>query len=184
MPTYTNRIPDSPRGPALPIRRTPAYSALVAIVTAEDLVGCYTHYYHGRTVPCELPNCPAHDEGIPYRWHAYMSAYDVKSALHFIFEVTAAGAEPFIEYRDHHGSLRGCLFQARRLHNRPNGRLLIQTKPANLKEVRVPKAPDLTKCLAILWNLPTPTVKNAGRDPQRKTDIVIHDPDTNAKGIG
>lgn len=154
MPTYTSSIPDTPRGPALPIRRAPANGNLLAIITAADLIGTNTHYYKGRTMPCELPNCEPHDHGIPFRWHAYVSAWEVKTGLHFIFETTAAGAEPFIEYRDHHGTLRGCLFSAKRWQQRPNGRILIQTKPADLKEIRLPQAPDLVKCLAILWSLP------------------------------
>ena len=172
MPNYTHNIPDSPSGPALPIRRTPAYTPMQAIVTSPDLIGTYTHYYKGRTVPCESPDCEPCQEGIPFRWHAYLAAHDRKTALHFIFEVTAAGAEPFIDYRDSHGTLRGCLFQARRHMQRQNGRVLIQTKPADLTEIRLPKPPDLTKCLAILWNLPNGEVKKNGVNPQKRTPRI------------
>lgn len=172
MPRYSHNIPDAPSGPALPIRRAPAYSALVAIATAQDLIGTYTHYYKGRTIPCESPNCDACQNGIPFRWHAYLSAWDCKTALHFIFEVTAAGAEPFIDYRDHHGTLRGCLFSARRWKERPNGRVLIQTKPADLREIRLPQPPDMEKCLSILWSLSEKDVKTTGRQPEKRTPHV------------
>lgn len=173
MPDYTNVIPESPRGPSFPIRRTPPGQPLVAIVTSEDLIGTYTHYFKGRTMPHAAQNCPACNDGISYRWHAYLSAWETKSALHFIFEVTAMGAEPFIEYRNHHKTLRGCLFQARRLQNKANGRILIQTKPQDLKELRVPQPPDLAKCLAILWNLPTDSVRTDGYSPEKRTKIAI-----------
>ena len=154
MPTWQTTIPDSPRGPALPIRRTPAFKPLTAIVTSEDLLGCYTHFYKGSTIPCEGDDCPAHQDGIPFRWHAYLTAVDTGNNLHFIFEITALGAAPFTDYREHHKTLRGCLFQAKRWNNRPNGRILIQTKPADLTERQIPTAPDLRKCMAILWSLP------------------------------
>lgn len=169
MPKYSNQIPTDPRGPALPIRRTPAYSKLRAVVTSQDLLGCFTHYFKGRTAPCERPDCEPCRDGLPFRWHAYFACEDVATALHFIFEVTAAGAEPFVEYRDAHGTLRGCLFEAARWKSRPNGRILVRTKPADLTERRLLKPPDLEKCLAILWNLPGDSVNCCGRDPQTKT---------------
>jgi len=154
MPTYTNAIPTQPRGPALPIRRAPASGHLAAIITSDDLIGTNTHYYKGRTMPCEAPECDACSHGVPYRWHSYCAAWEPKTALHFIFETTATAAEAFIEYRDHHKTLRGCFFSAKRWQQRPNGRILIQTKPADLTEYRLPTGPDLTRCLAILWSLP------------------------------
>lgn len=175
MPTYTNQIPAPSSGPALPIRRTPPQTPLIAIVTSDDLIGTYTHYFKGRTQPCETPNCEPCQEGIPFRWHAYLSAWETKTALHFIFETTAAGAEPFTDYRDHHGTLRGCLFQAKRWLQRPNGRLLIQTKPVDLKEIRLPQPPDLIKCLAILWNLSDNHLAPDGYRPDRKMKAIAPD---------
>lgn len=169
MPTYSNQIPDDPRGPALPIRRTPAFSKLRAIVTSDDLLGTYTHYYKGRTQPCERPDCEPCKNGMPYRWHAYFACEDLETALHFIFEVTATGAGPFIEYRDAQGTLRGCLFEATRWKNRPNGRILVRMKPADLTERRLLKPPNLEKCLAILWNYKDGAVDQTGFDPERKT---------------
>lgn len=166
MPTWSNKVPDQPRGPALPIRRTPAYKPLVAIVTSDDIIGCYTHFYHGSTMPCEPPNCPACHDGLPYRWHAYLTAVDCHDGLHFIFECTALSAENFTTYREAHGTLKGCCFQARRWHSRPNGRILIQTKPADLTERSLPHAPDLKQCMAILWSLPADNVTTPRRNPE------------------
>lgn len=176
MPRWSQTIPEKPKGPALPILRTPAFKPLTAIITSNDLVGTFTHYFHGRTCPCEAPDCEACREGIPYRWHAYLSAIDCDNGLHFLFEVTAAGAEPFISYRDAHTTLRGCLFQARRWNSRPNGRILIQTKPADLTKRSLPPGPDLIKCLAILWDLPSNGLKAKGHNPEKRTNTVLVDP--------
>lgn len=173
MVDWTRDVPKEPRGNALPIRRTPAARPLQAIVTSPDLIGCYTHFYHGSTVPCTLPNCDAHAEGLPFRWHAYLSAVDVLNHLHFIFEVTALGAQAFTQYRDLHGTLRGCHFQARRWNNRANGRILIQTKPADLAEVQLPQAPDLRNCMAILWSLPADDVQTPDRSPENNMPRIV-----------
>jgi len=136
---------------------------LQAIVTSHDLIGCYTHFFHGSTKPCEGESCEACAEGMPFRWHAYFAAVDVLNHLHFVFEVTALGAKHFTDYRDLHGTLRGCQFIARRWNNRPNGRILIQTKPADLTEINIPLPPDLKSCMAIIWSLPADDVQTPTR---------------------
>ena len=172
MPKWSNEVPESPRGPALPIRRTPSLRPLEAIVTSEDLLGCYTHFYKGSTIPCEGTDCPAHQDGIPFRWHAYLTAVDCANNLHFIFEVTALGAKYFTDYRDIHNTLRGCKFLARRWNNRPNGRILIQCKPCDLAERHIPSPPDVRKCMAIIWSLPDPALTIAGVNPETKTKVI------------
>lgn len=172
MPTWSNDVPDSPRGPALPIRRTPPNKPLTAIVTSEDLIGCYTHFWKGSTVPCDGPQCDAHQAGIPYRWHAYMSAVDTMNNLHFIYEVTALGAKNFTDYRDIHNTLRGCFFQARRWNSKPNGRILIQMKPCDQSERHLPSPPDLRKCMAIIWSLPADSVTTPNVHPENRMKQV------------
>lgn len=177
MLNFSRDVPKNPRGPALPIRRTPAQRPLDAIVTSHDLIGCYTHFYKGSTIPCEGENCKAHAEGIPFRWHAYMSCVDHKSNLHFLFEVTALGATHFTAYRDVHNGLRGCFFRAERWNRKPNGRCIFQMKPAVLADRELPPAPDLEKCLAILWSLPIDTVQTPDRSAENKMpNVQIHKP--------
>lgn len=172
MPKWSNEIPESPRGPALPIRRTPAGKPMEAIVTSFDLIGCFTHFYKGQTVPCEGEDCPAHLEGIPFRWHAYMTAVDYHNNLHFIFECTAISAEFFTAFRSQYMSLRGCHFKATRWNNRPNGRILVRTKMADLAERTLPDPPDLQKAMAILWSLPIDDVSTPTFDPQTQMPVI------------
>jgi len=156
MPTWSHEPPLNPRGPSFEIVRTPPGQLLRAIVTSEDLIGCYTHFWKRRTMPCERIECEACHAGIPFRWHAYMSVYLSKTYAHVIFECTAQASSSFVEYREAHGTLRGCLFTATRRNYAPNARVIIQCRPANLTEIAIPKAPDLVACLAILWDLPFP----------------------------
>lgn len=209
MPTFSSDVPIDPRGPAFPIVRTPISRPLTAIVTSPNLVGCYTHYFKGRTIPCEGsgcrlcmegrepftntkgkvvhaigkqevecdgPPCEACHAGLPYRWHAYQTVLTSRDHLHCLFECTAQAAENFTTYREAHGTIRGCEFEAWRLHSKPNGRILIRTKPANLTGITLPMPPDLIKCLGILWGFPAPSVQAGRINPEKKTRNVKHRP--------
>jgi len=163
MPAFTFEVPDKDSGPRLHLRRTPTTGNLTAIVTCDRLVGCPTHWYGHRTVPCEPPDCPACKEGHSWRWHGYLTAINVKTNEHFLFEVTAQAAEPFTEYFEQHRTIRGCLFVASRLGNHHNGRVLIRYKTADLTQVKLPDPPDLVACLCHIWNVPTPDVQIDGQ---------------------
>ena len=176
MIDWTNSVPDSTKGHALPIRRTPASKPLDGIVTSYDLIGCFTHYWRGSTHPCQGQTCEACAEGQAYRWHAYMTAVDFHTNLHFIFECTAISAEFFTAFRDKYHSLRGCHFRATRWNSRPNGRILVRTKMADMAERTLPEPPDLKKCMAILWSLPTDDVETPYFDRQTNMKVVTTKP--------
>lgn len=154
MPVFTDAPPESAHGPGLRLRRTPAPGKLTAIVTCEKLIGCPTHFYQRRTIPCEPDNCPACNAGHPWRWHGYVSAVDAKTHEHFIFEMTAQAAEPFTDYAKRQHTLNGCLFEASRLGDHSNGRVLIRCKPIDLAQVNLPDPPDVIRCLSHIWNIP------------------------------
>ncbi len=153
MPTFSSAPPADAQNFNLPLMRCPTKGKLIAIVTSDDLTGCKTHFWGGRTVPCEDLECAACPEGVPWRWHSYLSAFLPTKGLHFIFESTARATEPFIQYRQAHGSLRGCLFQATRATSRSNSRVNIQTKPADLSVLQLPEAPQIPLVLATIWNM-------------------------------
>jgi len=163
MLRFTNRPPVDDTGPNLRLRRTPTFGKLVAIVTSTDLVGCPTHFFNKRTVPCEPPDCPACAAGYSWRWHGYLSATDIKTHEHFLFEMTAQATEPFVEYREQHHNLVGCLFEASRLGEHPNGRVIIRCKPTDLTQVKLPSPPNLPACLCHIWNIATPEAEVQGR---------------------
>lgn len=172
MIDWSNQVPENSKGNALPIRRTPAGKPMEAIVTSFDLIGCFTHFWKGSTHPCQGEKCEACAEGQPYRWHAYMTAVDFFTNLHMIFECTAISAEFFTAFRERYASLRGCHFKATRWNSRPNGRILITTRMANLDERTLPEPPDLKKAMAILWSLPADDVQTPYFDRQTKMPII------------
>lgn len=150
---YTNAPPVDAIGFNYPLMRCPSRGQLVAIVTSPDLLGCKTHFWGGRTVPCESLECKACHDAVPWRWHSYLSAFLPSKGLHFIFESTARATENFIAYRKANNGLRGCLFQATRATERSNSRVLIVTKTADLTSIQLPEAPEIRSVLATIWNM-------------------------------
>lgn len=162
MPSFTTTPPPDARGNPLELKRTPAKGTLKAIVTSSDLIGCHTHFFHGRTMPCDVDDCKACQSGMPFRWHAWLSAFTSRVNQHILFEMTAQAAEHFVQYRKVHGTLRGCLFEALRPSGRPNGRVMIHTRPADLSGINLPKEPNLISALSIIWNIALVDVDVAG----------------------
>jgi hypothetical protein len=129
------------------------------------MIVCDTHFYHGRTSPCERQQndeggtiddsmCGPCREKIGYRTHAYVAAFDVKRNEHFLFECTTHAAKAFAEYREATGTLRGCAFQASRPKCTPNGKVAIITNTVNLAKCKLPKEPNLILALSVIWRLP------------------------------
>jgi len=162
MLNFTTAAPEEKQGRTLSIVRTPSPGALIAIVTCSHMVGCPTHFWHGRTLPCQPPDCPACAEGTAWRWHGYVTCLNDKTGEHQLFEMTAQASEEFTTYQQRHNTLRGCKFHATRAGGRTNGRVLIRTRPIDLKLIALPPAPDIIKCLCHLWNIATDNVEESG----------------------
>jgi hypothetical protein len=128
---------------------------LTGIVTCHQLIGTNTHFYHGRTLPCDMEACPACAEGLSYRWHAWVSLQSKTSETQILFEMTARAAEPLKTYFAAYGTLRGCEISAKRANTSPNSRVLIQTRQADLSKITLKPEPDLLAALAMIWNVST-----------------------------
>jgi hypothetical protein len=165
MPTFRNSLPIQGKHQGFDLKRTPTNSAIQGIVTSDDFIVCDTHFFHGRTIPCERETnaegktiddtcCHPCSLKTPYRCHAYVAAFDVKKTEHYLFECTSNAAKAFEEYKLANGTLRGCCFNAQRPKGTPNSKVCIQTSPVNLAKVRIPPTPDLIKALSIIWRIP------------------------------
>ena len=173
VPTWTNELPTERKHMGFDLLRTPQEKSLAAIVTSEAMTVTNTHFWGGRTVPCEMPDCEACNASVPFRSHVYVSAFDVKSHAHFIFECTAHAAKAFEDYQKAAGTLRGCYFVASRPKGTPNGRVTIATKPADLTRQPIPAAPNLILALSVIWRLPTPALRemyNVAGNSRIRTD--------------
>jgi hypothetical protein len=178
MPRFSNELPAEGKHHGFDLKRTPTTGALQAIITCDDLLVCDTHFWHGRTTPCEREvneegrtiddtRCPGCREKQAWRSHVYVSCFDAKRAEHFIYECTAHAAKPLAEYRDTTTTLRGCAIHASRPKGTPNGKVFIITNAINLARVKLPQPPDLIRALAVIWRLPATALNTANLpDPE------------------
>jgi len=154
MPVFSNDLPAKTENRGYDLRRTPPDAPLKGLITSDDLIGCYTHWWGGRTVPCEDENCEACNANTPARWHCYLSVLESKSFDHFIFECTGKAALPLIDWRQNNGTLKGALMTAFRPKRRRNARVEIILKPYDISQLKFPQAPDLIRAMSVIWQLP------------------------------
>ena len=183
MPTWSNQLPTKKKHMGFDIIRTPQSRPIQAIITCDDILVCDTHFWGGRTLPCERKhqeqdgtlsagNCSACNGSVPFRSHVYVSAIDCKSRDHFIFECTAFAAKPLSEYREATGTLRGCVFHAIRPKGQPNSRVVIETNTMNLTKIKLADPPNLKLALTTIWRLPLTGMAiedQRGRHPEAHT---------------
>ena len=143
--------------------RTPAYKALHGIILADDLLGTFTHYAKGRTMPCPQKECEHCNEGKPYRWHAYVPVLCLPGKEKVLLEITALAAEQLKEYRSRFCSLRGLEILVLRPSKRPNGRITIQAKASGIPESELPKPPIVERILLHIWGLDDAALGDNGR---------------------
>lgn len=184
MPTWSTKLPPEGKHQGFDLKRTPASAVLQAVCTCENILVCDTHYWHGRTTPCERTVnedgktiddscCPACRDKQAWRTHAYVSAFQVKNADHFIFESTANAAKAFAEYFAAAGTLRGCGFYANRPKCGQNSKVVIVTTAVNLTKVILPNPPDVARALSVIWRLPQtalPVVEQQYEPPTIRPD--------------
>lgn len=165
---------------ALRLIRTPARGKLKLIVTSDDLLGCWTHFFAGRTTPCTGATCEACRGGASSRWHGYVSVLEPGAREHLIFECTAAAATSFANYRIKHGTLRGCDFIADRTSARPNARVRLRMTPADLAAIDLPEGANLTAVLCHIWGIPqneTQTISGPQNSPEIEHRGTLPPPD-------
>jgi len=176
MHQFSNTPPKDPRGESLPLVRCRVGKPMVGIILSEDLLGTATHFWRGRTIPCDRENCVPCSEGFPWRWHAYVGVYSPNVSKTCLFEMTARATEPLISYRETYGTLRGCHLTAKRANMSPNSRVILQTKQADLQGITLPPPPDIIKVLSIIWNIDLPSISEGPRQknqPSLKVDQYV-----------
>jgi len=165
MPTWRTELPPEGKNRGYDLIRTATSGNTIGIITCQELLVCDTHYWHGRTMPCERQcnaegrtiddtHCPACVEKAPWRTHVYVSLFDAKKREHLIFECTTHAAKPLKEYQDAAGTLRGCIMCACRPKATPNGKVAITTHAADLSKCWLPDAPEIPLVLSVIWRLP------------------------------
>jgi len=154
MPDWSNCPPERTSPRPLQLIRTPVGRALTATITSERLLGCLTHWWGGRTSPCETPHCDACNHGSPTRWHGYLGLYDERTRGLALLELTDSCDDAIRDAIKLYGSLRGCRIKAYRAKASRNGRVILEIRAPAIDVAALPAAPDVPATLAMIWNLP------------------------------
>ena len=161
-----------------PLWRVSARGVHRVIVLSHNLVGCYTHFYGGRTLPCGDEECLACDNGNARRWHGWLHTIGVESRAQGILELTSACALPIDEYFRAHRTLRAAMLTARRTPAKPNGRVHIDLTPTEADRTDLPKGVDVRLVLNHLWEISerrATTKANQATQPQTTQPKIADD---------
>jgi hypothetical protein len=118
---------------------------------SDDAVGCYVHYWKGRTTACLETGCVPCLNGQVPRWRGYVAALIGPGRMTRILEVTACCVPAIDRYRAEWSTLRGALITLTRKGRKANGELecLFGEKP--VASAGLPIAPELVPYLKRLW---------------------------------
>lgn len=122
------------------------------IILSHDIIGCYTHYWCRRTIPCRTEECPACEKGYTARWHGWIFVMDGETQHKGIFEFTAGASAPLDRYFRQHRRLRGAALRAYRSPPKPNGRLLLEISESKFDMDVLPKAVAVLPILMRMWH--------------------------------
>jgi hypothetical protein len=133
------------------IVRTPPKGSIKGIILARELTGATTHYWHGRTLPCSGPNCPACQENTPARWYGYVPLMSKATNRIVIFELTSSATPAVDTFLGTYKTLRGARLEAFRIPQRSNGRVVIELQPPADPDEDLPNSPDIEGPLLAMW---------------------------------
>jgi hypothetical protein len=151
MPNWSASPPTTPHDQQYRLIRTPAARSLHCVMLADAPVGCPTHYFKGRTMPCETDKCEPCSIGMPWRWHAYMPIQVWGTNERCILELTAQACEQLAEAVAQYETLRGVEIVLDRPSRRPNGRVRIVVAPGRRPDSTLPPAPNTIACMSHIW---------------------------------
>ena len=156
------------------IQRTPAKGTLVARVLSHEFTGARTHYWHGRTTPCDPVLCEACDANQASRWHGWIFAQDLKTLEIYIFEFPPAAGEDLDRKFGELRTLRGVHFKSFRVGGKANSRVVIQFGSQDQDREALPKVPKLEPILCSIWGIRGAPTKKSPRmtdhDVERRDD--------------
>ena len=151
MANWSTSPPDGTPTNAFRLLRTPETGRLAGILTCEELLGTCIHFYHGRSMPHRVEDCPACLENRPYRWMAYLSAIIEPSGEHAVVEVTARVHAAFENVCRKMEAVRGIRFCLLRPNGKKNGRVHGTFSRDVDRDTKLPPSPDVKTIMEAIW---------------------------------
>ena len=160
--------------PKLKLLRCPQGSLPPFVILSPAQFGGDSHYYGGRTIPCEgrdCPYCAVHSKRI---WKGYLAVWDAKHRTTGIIEFTKPCLETIRTYKAAHGTLRTHAIELHRAGKKINGTLSVILTPTAWADADIPPPPDVVGILTRMWNQRPETIMK----PQAPaTEIVMETPE-------
>jgi hypothetical protein len=163
MIEFSNDLPNCATNFGYRLIRTPPYKPIRLIILSPKVLATRTHFTKSRTTPCTVPSCAACDEGLAFRWHAYLAALMLPAREKVILELTAQAAEQLRPAISGYGTLRGIELILDRPSNRPNGRVRLTAKIGMAPPDGLPPEPNTQAILLHIWGQDDAPVDNNHR---------------------
>lgn len=151
MTIWTNEPSDANNLSPTRLIRTRPGKPLTALITSDQLLGCYVHFWRGRTTPCNGATCEACNDNRLKRWYGWVSACTLAMTENVILEITAACCDPIKDYVRTHGRLRGAQLFLERATAKQNSRLIARITESKHSPDVLPAALDVVHVLEHIW---------------------------------
>ena len=143
--------PDRPK-PTLELRRLKT-GRLLATCLSDRPVGCFLHFWRGRTRPHLTNNCEACAAGHEPVWKGYVALWDEPTRSAWIQEFTPGAYDGLQEGIELFGTLRGHPITFERTRNASNAPMRTRVHGTCIPENRMPPTPQVTDVLTRIWDL-------------------------------
>lgn len=133
--------------------RVPAQGMTNLTILSGRVVGCYTHWWHGRTAPCLAPKCEACDNNKRRDWKGYLCCQRASTKEIIMVEVTPGAMRVLHDKYRQLRTLRGCTLHLTRKGETKLGKMHAQVIAPRGSTDGLPKAISQTKFLERMWRL-------------------------------
>jgi hypothetical protein len=137
------------------------------VIWSDDLFGCRTHWWTGRTIPCKRSGCEACTAGKVSRFNGWVFAKLVATEEKVIFEFTPPAALFLDSVFEEFGSLRGAQIIATRKGDRANAMVHVRCVGREKNWKNIPNPPDIVPVMCRIWGVSSaPDIIVGGTDSQ------------------
>lgn len=152
--SFFSEAPPEEAGPiGIRITRAPKSGKAVFTILSERLLGCWTHFFLGRTQPCVDDGCTICSPKAPRRWYGWLAGYDVAQRTKALVEVPPGVALGLKAYRLEVGNLRGHAIQLSRKNSKDNGPVVGRFAAGIYASEMLPPCPDVVSLLMRMWRI-------------------------------
>lgn len=139
--------------PYLPLVRVPPGKPLSGLLTSQSVLGVWTHFLGGRTLPCMSSDCKGCEAQMPKRWEGYISLITPSPSKHILVALTPGAALGISDTAPDPLQLRGNLVIFERGGKRLNSRLRARVERVDFYQKMLPPEPNLKEHLVHIWGL-------------------------------